>query len=111
MRPLYRCNTCGTLRYAGQGQLQGGTSVPTALPRVNVPFDKATYEALQKISETQQSSLSHVVAKLVVSALEFSEDISLAEVAHERMITFNRDEALTSQDILKWNKRRTVKRR
>lgn len=83
--------------------------MPTTLPRVNVVFEKPTYEALEKISRAEGASLSQVVSHLVQSALELAEDLSLAETAEERLRTFRRDDALSSDDLLKWN--RTRKRR
>jgi hypothetical protein len=83
--------------------------MPTTLPRVNVPFERSTYELLQRISKDEQTSLSRVVSQLVHSALELAEDLTLAEVAEERMQTFRRDDALTSSDLITWNKNRRKK--
>ena len=80
--------------------------MPTALPRVNVAFDRVTYEALEEISKTEQDSLSHIVSKLVKYALELAEDLALVEQAEKRLSDFRRDDALTTENLLRWNKGR-----
>lgn len=80
--------------------------MPTTLPRVNVAFDKATYEALEEISKTEHASLSHIVSKLVKYALELAEDLALVEQAEKRLSDFRRDDALTTENLLRWNKGR-----
>lgn len=71
--------------------------MPTTLPRVNVTFERSTYEMLAKISRFEHASLSQVVSNLVRSALEFAEDLALGRVAEARLDTFRRDDALTSR--------------
>lgn len=80
--------------------------MPTTQPRINVVFDQAHYQRLKDISKIERDSLSHVVSKLVVCALELSEDLALAESGEQRLSTFKRETALTSEDLLKWNKSR-----
>ena len=80
--------------------------MPTTLPRINVPFELSTYEVLQEISKVEHTSLSQVVAKLVQTALELAEDVYLAQLADKRLGTFRRDDALSSEDLLRWNKSR-----
>ncbi len=84
--------------------------MPTALPRVNVALDKATYEVLQEISKAEHASLSHVVSKLVRFALELAEDLALVQSAENRLETFRRDDALSTKALLKWNKSRRKNR-
>lgn len=84
--------------------------MPTTLPRVNVAFEKSTYEALTEISKNEHASLSHVVSRLVKSALELAEDLAVVQHAEKRLSTFNRNEALSSEDLLKWNKARRKSR-
>lgn len=80
--------------------------MPTTLPRVNVAFDRATYEALEEISKTEHASLSYIVSKLVKYALELAEDLALVEEAEKRLSSFHRDDALTTENLLRWNKGR-----
>jgi len=84
--------------------------MPTTLPRVNVAFDQGTYEVLEDISKAEHASLSNVVSKLVAYALGLAEDLALGEIAEERLESFHRDDALSSQDILKWNQARKKNR-
>jgi hypothetical protein len=81
--------------------------VPTTLPRVNVPFERPIYELLEEISKSEKTSLSQVVAGLVKTALELAEDLALAKEAQKRLGTFRRDDALSAQNLLRWNKSRS----
>ncbi|MBI3322807.1 MAG: hypothetical protein HYZ94_03905 [Candidatus Omnitrophica bacterium] len=81
--------------------------MPTTLPRVNVPFERPIYELLEEISKSEKTSLSQVVAGLVKTALELAEDLALAKEAEKRLGGFRRDDALSSDDLLKWNKNRS----
>lgn len=83
--------------------------MPTTLPRVNVPFEIPVYEILKAISKAQGTSLSQMVSRLVKYALELAEDLALANEADKRLATFRRDDALSSENLLKWNKGRRKK--
>lgn len=85
--------------------------MPTTLPRVNVPFELPTYEVLRRFSKAQHTSLSQVVSRLVKYAIELTEDLALAQVAEERLRTFRRDDALSTAQLLQWNKNRRGKRK
>lgn len=80
--------------------------MPTTLPRVNVLFERPIYELLEEISKSEKTSLSQVVSGLVKTALELAEDLALAKEAEKRLGTFQRDDALSTDDLLKWNKSR-----
>lgn len=73
----------------------------TVLPRINVPFDATTYRALRDIAGREKISLSEMIRRLVSSALELSEDLVLAEIASKRLATFRRDDALSSDELLR----------
>ena len=83
--------------------------MPTSHPRVNVTLEPETYHILEAISKLEKSSLSSVVSKLVNLSLELAEDLALAESAQARFESFRRDDALTSEELLKWNKNRRKK--
>lgn len=80
--------------------------MPTTLPRVNVAFERPIYEILKEVSKAEGASLSQVVTQLVQSALELAEDLALASAAEKRLQTFQRDDALRSDDLLRWNRAR-----
>ena len=80
--------------------------MPTTLPRVNVVFERPTYRVLERLSRVEHASLSHVVSRLVQSALEIVEDLALVKTAEERSRTFRRGRALTTEELLRWNRRR-----
>ena len=84
--------------------------MPTALPRINVALDEATYEVLQEMSKAEHASLSHIVSKLVKYALELAEDLALVQSAENRLETFRRDDTLSTKALLKWNKSRRKSR-
>ncbi len=84
--------------------------MPTTMQRVAVPFEAEIYEALAAISKAEKIPMSQLIHKLVTSALEFAEDLTLSEVATKRLETFGRDDAMSTQEMLKWNKARKKKR-
>ena len=78
--------------------------MPTTMQRVQVPFEAEIYEALEAISKAEKMPMSQLIHKLVTSALEFAEDLTLSEVATKRLESFSRDDAMTTKEMLKWNK-------
>lgn len=82
----------------------------TTLPRVQVALEPSTYAILERVSRAEGESLSHVVASLVETSLELSEDLTLAQLGETRLSSFRRDDALTSDAILAWNRKRRTKR-
>lgn len=80
--------------------------MPTMNPRVYVTLEPETRQLLEEISEAENSSISNVVSKLVNYALGLAEDLALVEKADQRLSSFCRDDAFTSDDIIKWNKSR-----
>ena len=82
----------------------------TTLPRVQVALEPATYAILERVSQAEGVSLSHVVASLVQTSLELSEDLALAQVGEARLGSFRRDDALTTAALLAWNRKRHTKR-
>ena len=84
--------------------------MPTTLPRVNVVFEKGTYEILEEISKVEHASLSHIVSKLVNYALKLAEDLAVVQDAEKRLLSFKRDDAIETKELLKWNKARPKNR-
>ena len=84
--------------------------MPTTMQRVAVPFEAEVYGALTAISKAEKIPMSQLINKLVTSALEFTEDLTLSEVATKRLELFRRDDAMSTQEMLKWNKARKKKR-
>ena len=84
--------------------------MPTTMQRVAVPFEAEVYSALTAISRAEKIPMSQLIHKLVTSALEFAEDLTLSEVAAKRLEAFRRDDAMSTQEMLKWNKARKKKR-
>ena len=84
--------------------------MPTTMQRVAVPFEAEIYATLASISKIEKMPMSQLIQKLVTSALELSEDLTLSEVATKRLEAFGRDDAMSTQEMLKWNKTRKKKR-
>lgn len=84
--------------------------MPTTLPRVQVSFEPSTYAVLERVSQAEGASLSQVVASLVHTSLELAEDLALAQIGEVRLRSFRRDDALTTDALLTWNRARKAKR-
>jgi len=80
--------------------------MPTTMQRVAVPFEADIYQALAAISKAEKIPMSQLINKLVTSALELAEDLTLSEVAAKRLESFSRDDAMTTKEMIKWNKNR-----
>ena len=83
--------------------------MPTTLPRIQVAFEPATYAMLERAAHAEGASLSQIVASLVQTSLELSEDLALAEVGEARLRSFRRDDALTTDALVAWNRARKAK--
>lgn len=84
--------------------------MPTTVPRIQVSFEPATYSVLERVSRAEGASLSHVVASLVHASLELAEDLTLGQIGETRLASFRRDDALTTDALLTWNRTRKAKR-
>lgn len=73
--------------------------MPTKNPRVNVVLEKPLYEAVRRLAEKEDVSLSLKVRDLVREALEAEEDAALAQFAEEREKSFKRSRALTHKQV------------
>lgn len=83
--------------------------MPTTLPRATVTFKSDIFEVLERLAIARKVSLSELISEMVTTSLEFVEDIALAEIGDERLKTFSRDDALTTDELLKWNRSRKKK--
>ncbi len=84
--------------------------MPTTLPRIQVSLEPSTYAMLERVSRVEGASLSQVVASLVNTSLELSEDLAFAELGEARLRSFRRDDALTTDALVAWNRTRKAKR-
>ena len=84
--------------------------MPTALPRVQVVFDRPTFEILENVAVAKDESLSRVVYEMVTCALLLSEDLALAEKAEQRLASLTKDDAMTLTQMREWNKNRRKKK-
>jgi hypothetical protein len=62
----------------------------TLKPRVNVPFDPASYAELKALAEGEGCSLSEQVRSMVLEMLELIEDRALASAAAARRPTLRK---------------------
>jgi metal-responsive CopG/Arc/MetJ family transcriptional regulator len=75
--------------------------MPTVSPRVNVVLEKPLFAALKKLAAKDGVSLSTKVRDLIREALEEYEEAYLLRVAEERAASFQRDKALTHEQVWK----------
>ena len=72
--------------------------MPTQNPRINIVVDNLLYQNVQLLAKKDNVSLSAKVRDLLKEALEFEEDIALAEFAEKREASWNESDALTHDD-------------
>jgi predicted DNA-binding protein len=72
--------------------------MPAKNPRINVVLDPPLYKNVQFLAEKDGVSLSTKVRDLLKDAMEFQEDIYLANVAEKRENTLDVKEALSHED-------------
>jgi transcriptional antiterminator Rof (Rho-off) len=82
--------------------------MPAKNPRVNVVLERPVYDALGRLARRDGTSLSAKARDLLREALELHEDVGLARIGEERERTFDRDAALTHEDV--WRSRRRTRR-
>jgi hypothetical protein len=73
--------------------------MPTKKPRLNVVLEPSLYEALCKVADRENISLSLLARDLIKESLELHEDIYWEETAERRDKTFSYKEALSHKDI------------
>lgn len=73
--------------------------MPTKNPRVNVVLERPLYEGLQRWAKREKVSLSLKMRDLVREALEAEEDQLLTRLAEERERSFDREKALTHDQV------------
>lgn len=81
--------------------------MPTKNPRVNVVLEEPLYEGLSRWAKRDGVSLSLKVRDVVKEALESQEDRALARFAEERETSFDRQKALTHEQVWSHLKRLT----
>ena len=73
--------------------------MPTKNPRINVVLEKPLYNTVESLAERDGVSLSLKVRDLVKEALEFEEDIALAQFAETREKTFSKKKSLKHDEV------------
>ncbi len=73
--------------------------MPTKNPRINVVLEKPLYNMVHDLAENQGVSLSMLMRDLVKEALELREDRALVDLAVERERTFDRNQALSHDEV------------
>ena len=80
--------------------------MPAKNPRVNVVLERPLYDALGRVARIDGTSLSTKARDLLRDALELREDAGLLEIAEERAQTFDRNHALSHDDVFPRQTRR-----
>lgn len=78
--------------------------MPTKNPRVNVVLERPLYEGLRRWAKRERVSLSFKMRDVVREALEAEEDRLLDRFAQNRQQSFDRDKALTHDQV--WSRLR-----
>lgn len=73
--------------------------MPTSNPRVNIVLEPKLYEELKNMARGDGVSLSLKARDLLKEAIELHEDKYWAEIAEERLRTFDRKRALTAGEL------------
>ncbi len=73
--------------------------MPTKNPRINVVVDPPLYELIEQLAEKQGVSMSLVTRDLIKKALEMEEDVALGQLAAEREASYDKDTALSHEDV------------
>jgi hypothetical protein len=73
--------------------------MPTKNPRINVVLEKPLYNTVESLAERDGVSLSLKVRDLVKEALEFEEDIVLAQFAETREKNFSKKKSLKHDEV------------
>ena len=73
--------------------------MPAKNPRINVVLEKPLYTALHDLAEDEGVSMSMLMRDLVKEALELREDRALADMAADREKGFDRDKALSHDEV------------
>ena len=83
----------------------------TSLPRISVTLERNNYELLDRLAKSESMSISEISKRLILSALELSEDMTLVDIAEKRLKTFVPNKGFSSRQLLKWNRIRRRKNR
>lgn len=75
--------------------------MPTKNPRVNIVIEPPLYSTLHDLATREGVSMSTIARDLIREALNLREDVALAAFADTRMKTFNKEAALSHEDVWK----------
>ena len=80
--------------------------MPTKNPRVNVVLEPPLYETLSRLARRDGTSRSSKARDLLRDAMEFHEDVALAQIARSRQASYDPSSALTHEAIWRTPARR-----
>jgi len=75
--------------------------MPTKKPRINIRLEKEEYANIKRLADKEGVSASKKAKQLIEKALELMEDVALSSVADERLKTFEKETALSKEELLK----------
>ncbi|MGV8080292.1 MAG: antitoxin, RHH family protein [Syntrophales bacterium] len=75
--------------------------MPTKNPRVNVIVEPPLYGAMHELATSKGVSMSAIARDLILEAIHLREDVALADFADSRLTTFDRETALSHEDVWK----------
>ncbi|MFA5182416.1 MAG: hypothetical protein WC405_13935 [Syntrophales bacterium] len=73
--------------------------MPTKNPRVNIVVEPPLYSVMNDLATSEGVSMSTIARNLIREAIDLREDVALASFADTRMKTFDRNVALSHEDV------------
>ena len=73
--------------------------MPTSNPRINIVCEEPLYYEISELAKSEGTSLSSIANDLIREALELREDRALAAIADHRATSFDREKALTLEQV------------
>jgi len=80
--------------------------MPAVNPRLNLTVDKEIYSMLERLASAEKLPLAETATRLLEMALQLGEDLVCGEIATKRLKSFRRDDAFSTDHLLKWNRSR-----
>ena len=76
--------------------------MPATNPRLNLTVDRKVYRILEQLAASERLPLAEATTRLIEMALVLGEDLVCGKIAAVRQKSFRRDDALSTNDLLKW---------
>src|SRR3989339_378097 len=78
---------------------KGERTMPTKNPRVNIVVEPPLYSVMHDIATSEGVSMSTIARDLIREAIDLRVDVALAAFADKRIKTFDRNTALSHEEV------------